>query len=49
MLLDEPLITHKGVCLVPAGHEVTLALLARLRGIDSNIEVKEPFRVQVPI
>jgi response regulator RpfG family c-di-GMP phosphodiesterase len=48
MLLDEPLITLRGVCLVPAGHEVTAALLARLRGIDSNIEVQEPFRVQVP-
>lgn len=49
MLLDEPLITSKGVCLVPAGHEVTVALLARLRGIHSNIQVKEPFRVQIPI
>jgi CheY-like chemotaxis protein len=48
MLLDEPLITHKGVCLVPAGHEVTAALLARLRGIDANVQVREPFRVQVP-
>jgi ActR/RegA family two-component response regulator len=48
MLLDEPLITLKGFCLVPAGQEVTTALLARLRGIDSNIQVREPFRVQVP-
>jgi CheY-like chemotaxis protein len=48
MLLDEPLNTRKGFCLVPAGYEVTAALLARLRGIDSNIEVQEPFRVQVP-
>jgi ActR/RegA family two-component response regulator len=49
MLLDEPLNTSKGLCLVPAGHEVTAALLARLRGIDSNVEVQEPFRVRVPI
>jgi CheY-like chemotaxis protein len=49
MLLDEPLITRKGFCLVPAGHEVTTALLARLRGIDSNVQVQEPFRVQVPL
>jgi FixJ family two-component response regulator len=48
MLLDEPLITRKGFCLVPAGQEITSALLARLRGIDSNIQVREPFRVQVP-
>jgi FixJ family two-component response regulator len=47
MLLDQPLITRRGVCLVPAGHEVTAALLARLRGIDSTIEVQEPFRVHV--
>jgi FixJ family two-component response regulator len=48
MLLDEPLITRKGVCLVPTGQEVTAALLARLRGIDSDIQVREPIRVQVP-
>jgi ActR/RegA family two-component response regulator len=48
MLLEEPLITRKGMCLVPAGHEVTAALLLRLRGIDSDIQVQEPFRVQVP-
>ena len=45
MKLEEPLITRRGFCLVPAGHEVTTALLARLRGIDSNIQVQEPFRV----
>jgi CheY-like chemotaxis protein len=48
MLLDEALITRKGVCLVSAGQEVTAALLARLRGIDSDIQVREPIRVQVP-
>jgi CheY-like chemotaxis protein len=47
MLLDEPLVTRKGFCLIPAGHEVTAALLARLRGIDSTVQVQEPFRVQV--
>jgi YesN/AraC family two-component response regulator len=48
MRLEEPLMTRKGICLVPAGQEVTLALLARLRGIDCNVQVQEPFRVQVP-
>jgi response regulator RpfG family c-di-GMP phosphodiesterase len=48
MLLDEPLMTRKGVCLVPAGQEVTAALLARLRGIDTDIQVQEPIRVQIP-
>jgi CheY-like chemotaxis protein len=47
MVLDEPLMTRRGFCLVPAGEEVTAALLARLRGIDSTIEVQEPFRVRV--
>jgi CheY-like chemotaxis protein len=49
MLLDEPLLTRKGFCLVPGGQQVTAALLARLRAIDSNLEVREPFRVQVPV
>jgi hypothetical protein len=49
MLLDEALITRKGVCLVPAGQAVTPTLLLRLRGVDTGIEVKEPFRVKVPI
>ncbi|HWW21723.1 MAG TPA: response regulator [Steroidobacteraceae bacterium] len=48
MLLDEALVTLKGVCLVPAGHEVTPTLLQRLCGIDAGLQVREPFRVQVP-
>jgi hypothetical protein len=48
MVLDEALFTRKGVCLVPAGHEVTPILIQRLRGIDDGIEVREPIRVQVP-
>jgi CheY-like chemotaxis protein len=48
MVLDEALVTRKGVCLVPAGHEVTSILLQRLCGIDGGIEVREPIRVQVP-
>ncbi|MGA8709238.1 MAG: HD domain-containing phosphohydrolase [Steroidobacteraceae bacterium] len=49
MLLDEPLITHKGACLVPAGHEVTAGLLLRLKSIAAGVQLKEPFRVQVPV
>jgi CheY-like chemotaxis protein len=49
MILDEPLLTLKGVCLVPAGHEVTSTLLLRLRGINEAVRLKEPFRVRVPI
>jgi CheY-like chemotaxis protein len=48
MLLDEPLLTQKGACLVPAGQEVTPSLLVRLRSICTGAQLKEPFRVQVP-
>jgi hypothetical protein len=49
MLLDEALVTDKGVCLVPAGQEVTPTLLLRLRGLAERVQFKEPFRVQVPV
>jgi CheY-like chemotaxis protein len=48
MVLEEALVTLRGMCLVPAGQEVTITLLARLRGLDSDIRVKEPFRVRIP-
>jgi ActR/RegA family two-component response regulator len=48
MLLDEPLLTAKGACLVSAGQEVTPSLLIRLRSICAGVQLKEPFRVQVP-
>lgn len=47
MILDEPLLTQRGMCLLPAGQEVTRSLLARLGGLDSGIAVKEPFRVRI--
>ena len=46
MVLDEPLVTQKGVVLVPADQEITQNLLARLRGLHSSIHIKEPFRVR---
>jgi CheY-like chemotaxis protein len=49
MFLDEPLVTCKGACLVPAGHEVTPNLLVRLRSIATGVPLNEPFRVRVPI
>jgi len=49
MLFDEPLVTDKGQCLVPAGQEVTPTLLQRLRGLADRVQFKEPFRVQVPV
>lgn len=47
MLLDEALLTRRGACLVPAGQEVTETLMLRLRSIAADVELQEPFRVQV--
>lgn len=49
MRLDEAIITQRGACLVPAGHEVTPGLLLRLKSIAAGVHLKEPFRVQVPV
>jgi len=49
MILDEALLTRKGACLVPAREEVTPNLLLRLRSIATGVQIKEPFRVQVPV
>jgi CheY-like chemotaxis protein len=49
MVLDEALVTKSGACLVPAGQEVTQNLLLRLRSIAPNVQLQEPFRVQVPV
>lgn len=49
MVFDEPLLTMKGACLVSAGQEITPPLLVRLQGLVAGVQVKEPFRVQVPV
>ena len=48
MQLDEAIVTRKGACLVPAGQEVTAAMLVRLRSLAPGLQLQEPFRVQVP-
>jgi response regulator RpfG family c-di-GMP phosphodiesterase len=48
MILDEDLVSPKGIRLVPAGHEVTRTLIVRLGSIAAGVGVAEPFRVQVP-
>jgi response regulator RpfG family c-di-GMP phosphodiesterase len=48
MILDEDLVSPKGIRLVPAGHEVTRSLIVRLTSIAAGVGVAEPFRVQVP-
>jgi CheY-like chemotaxis protein len=47
MILDEDLVSPKGIRLVPAGHEVTRSLIVRLESIAAGVGVAEPFRVQV--
>jgi CheY-like chemotaxis protein len=48
MILDEDLVSPKGIRLVPAGHEVTRSLIVRLSSIADGVGVVEPFRVRVP-
>jgi response regulator RpfG family c-di-GMP phosphodiesterase len=48
MILDEDLVSPKGIRLVPAGHEVTRSLIVRLSSIADGVGVVEPFRVRIP-
>jgi CheY-like chemotaxis protein len=48
MILDEDLVSPKGIRLVPSGHEVTRSLIVRLTSIADGVGVAEPFRVRVP-
>lgn len=47
MVLDQDLVSPKGIRLVPAGHEVTPSLIVRLTSIAAGVGVAEPFRVLV--
>jgi len=44
MILDEDLVSPKGIRLVPMGQEVTRALIVRLTSIAAGVGVAEPFR-----
>ncbi len=48
MVLDEDLVSLKGIRLVSAGHEVTPALIVKLTSIAEGVGVAEPFRTRVP-
>ena len=48
MVLDEDVLTAKGMRLMPKGQEVTEAVLTRLRNFAEGVGVVEPFRVLVP-
>jgi response regulator RpfG family c-di-GMP phosphodiesterase len=47
MVLDEDLVSPKGIRLVPAGHDVTQTLIVRLKSIEGGVGVVQPFRVLV--
>jgi response regulator RpfG family c-di-GMP phosphodiesterase len=47
MVLDEDLVSPKGIRLVPSGQEVTRTLIVRLTSIADGVGVAEPFRVRV--
>jgi response regulator RpfG family c-di-GMP phosphodiesterase len=49
MILDEDLVSPKGIRLVPCGAEVTRTLMIRLTSIASGVGVAEPFRVRAAI
>jgi CheY-like chemotaxis protein len=48
MMLDEDLLSSKGIRLVPSGQEITRSLIVRLTSIADGVGVAEPFRVRVP-
>jgi response regulator RpfG family c-di-GMP phosphodiesterase len=48
MILDEDVLSAKGVRLVPVGQEVTRTLIVKLLSIANGVGVAEPVRVKVP-
>jgi CheY-like chemotaxis protein len=48
MILDEDLVSPRGIRLVPQGQEVTRTLMIRLTSIANGVGVAEPFRVRLP-
>ena len=47
MVLDQDLVSSKGIRIVPAGNEVTQTLIVKLLSIASGVGIAEPFRVRV--
>jgi CheY-like chemotaxis protein len=47
MVLDEDLMSAKGMRLLPKGQEITGSILLRVQGLAESIGVREPFRVIV--
>jgi CheY-like chemotaxis protein len=49
MVLDQDLVSSKGIRIVPEGHEVTRTLIVKLTSIASGVGIAEPFRVRVQL
>jgi response regulator RpfG family c-di-GMP phosphodiesterase len=49
MILDQDLVSPKGIRLVPSGQEVTPSLIVRLTSIAGGVGVSEPFRALVMV
>ena len=49
MILDEDLVSPRGIRLVPSGHVVTRSLIVRLSSFADGIGVSEPFRALVNV
>jgi response regulator RpfG family c-di-GMP phosphodiesterase len=47
MILDEDVVSTKGIRLVQSGHEVTRTLIVKLTSFAEGVGVAEPFRVRV--
>jgi len=48
MILEQDLVSLKGIRLVPAGQEITRTLMIKLASVAEGVGVAEPFRVRVP-
>jgi len=49
MVLDQDLVSSKGIRIVPEGQEVTRTLIVNLTSIASGVGIAEPFRVRVQL
>jgi response regulator RpfG family c-di-GMP phosphodiesterase len=48
MVLDENIRTKAGLLVIARGHEVTYAMMERLRSYAKRVPIVEPFRVLIP-
>jgi FixJ family two-component response regulator len=49
MILDQDLLSSRGLRIVPQGSEVTKTLIVKLLSVASGVGIAEPFRVQLQV